>query len=175
MDTVKNLAKDIGTALSSTFLYDPKTKRPFPSSPLYADNFNSTDPNSMMMIAGMTGPVGGASKIIQAQKNVLTGPHSVYKGVSGMAPTQLEVYDSAGNLVRNTKKYSSLKKALDVARNHIELPEGGRAFPQTQTPSYAQVLVERIEQLRKGGYSTANAEKALKEELKAIERYIPKK
>lgn len=121
--------------------------------------------NDPMAIAGLTGPVGGASKLLQAQKNLATGEHSMYKGASNMLPTSLNVYDEAGNFVKNTKQYSSLKKAMDIAKNYVELPSGGRAFPQVQQPTYADILIKRIADLKKGGYSTLNAEKALVEEL----------
>lgn len=118
-----------------------------------------------MAIAGLTGPVGGASKILQAQKNLATGIHPSYKGSSSMLPTSLDIYDEAGKFVRSTKQYPSLKKAMDIAKNYVELPSGGRAFPKTQHTPYADVLMKRIADLRNAGYSTANAEKALAEEL----------
>ena len=94
----------------------------------------------MMAIAGITGPVGGASKILQAEKNLATGIHPSYKGSSSMLPTSLDIYDEAGKFVRSTKQYSSLKKAMDIAKNYVELPQGVRRFLKYSNPHMPMFL-----------------------------------
>ena len=88
---------------------------------------------AFMGLAGISKGIKSANKIptvTSKTMKMVTGPHSAYKGESSMIPHVVDIFDKVGKKVKTTKVYSSFKKALDVAKNYIDIPDGGKAFPR---------------------------------------------
>lgn len=130
----KNAGVGVAKSLSKKFLYDPATKRPFPSSPLYIDKFDPTDPNQMMMVAGMTGPISGigsAMKMRGAQKLVKPA-----------------VFDEALDVVKGTPAGMQGMSLDDVMRKHdiVDMAKQQQLLPHEIAgvkPDAALALVQR--------------------------------
>jgi hypothetical protein len=118
MDSLTDLAKKILSGAKTNILDDldlmsnPKRKKEYSQ--------KNMEMAMQLVTAGMT----------SSPTRLVTGPHPVYKGISSMVPHVVDVYDSAGNFVKTTPVYSSFQKALDIAKNYLDIPVGGRAFPR---------------------------------------------
>ncbi len=69
-----------------------------------------------------------ATPMIMGATKLFTGPDR--QAESDMIPHVIDIYDKAGKLVKTTQAYNSLREAVNVARNFLPIPEGGRAFPR---------------------------------------------
>lgn len=112
---------------------------------------NLADPNVMMqLVMGMTGEVGGKSTRVLTdvpRKNLL--PNKV-PYVIGDRP----------------KVYDSIRQAIKAA---MMIPHEGTLMPRPVGTTQLQILTERLMQLKKGGFSTKNVEKAIQDELKVAQ------
>lgn len=145
-----NMLDKANAELLQNLIYNPETKQVFPQSPLH-----EKDPEKLAMnlIVGMTEPT--------TNKRALFGPPSAYKGEeSVIEPIVLDVFDKMGNKIKTTQAYSSMRKAIDIAKNYLDLPDGGKIFPRRATtleeagPYATQQMIDearKIIQNTKGG------------------------